>query len=126
VSNDLKDAEQKLAKAEVAVASARTIVADLEAKREATRKRGAELADERSNVALAAHTGDQEAAARLEAIHAGITRHGSELASLDAAVLAAQRKVAEAQATVATETKKLNGIKLHHTSRAFTSHLRNG
>jgi hypothetical protein len=82
------------------------VISDLEAKRAAAVKHGTDLADERANVALAAHTGDDKAAKRLEEIHAAIVRHGSELASLDAAIRAAGTKVDAAQRAAAAEKRK--------------------
>ena len=52
------------------------VVADLEAKRGDAVRHGTELADERANVALAAHTGDDKAAKRLQEIHQAIAVHG--------------------------------------------------
>jgi hypothetical protein len=100
VSNDLQKAEKQLAAAEGAVGSAQSVVADLEAKRTTAIQHGTELADERANVALAAHTGDEKAAQRLQEIHQAIAVHGRELASLDAAIRAAGDKVAAAQGVV--------------------------
>ena len=82
---DLQKAEKAVAAAEASVTSAQAVVADLEAKRGVAIRRGTDLADERANVALAAHTGDEKAAKRLQEIHQAIAMHGSELASLDAA-----------------------------------------
>ena len=89
-----------------AVAKAQSVVADLESKREAAIKHGTELADERANVALAAHTGDAKAAKRLQEIHQQIALHGSELASLDAALRAAATKVEAAQRGVEAEARR--------------------
>jgi hypothetical protein len=99
-------------------------VSDLEVKRTACVAHGTELADERASVALAAHTGDEQAAKRLQEIHQAIAVHGSELASLDAALRAAATKVEAAQATVAVERQKADAIKLRQVSRAFVAHLR--
>jgi hypothetical protein len=83
------------------VEKAKAVIANLEVKREACVKHGAELADERANVALAAHTGDQRAAKKLESIHQAIVVHGSELASIDAALRAAGEKLQAAERVVA-------------------------
>ena len=91
-SNDhpeLAKAEKVVSAAEAAVSDAQAVVARLEEKREAAIKHGTALADERANVALAAHTGDEKAARRLKEIHQAIAMHGSEAASLDAALRAA-------------------------------------
>jgi hypothetical protein len=109
---DLQKAEKAVATAEAAVTSAQAVVTDLEAKRAAAVKHGTELADERANVALAAHTGDEKAAKRLQEIHQAIAMHGSELASLDAALRAAGTKVEVAQAAVARATERLHILDL--------------
>jgi hypothetical protein len=50
--------------------------------------------------------------------------HGSELASLDAALRAAAVKVEAAQATVVLERQKADAIRLRQFSRAFVNQLR--
>ena len=121
---ELAKAEKHVAAAEASVASAKSVVVGLEEKRTAAIARGTELADERANVALAAHTGDEKAAQRLQEIHQAIAIHGSELASLDAALRAAAQKVEAAQSVVAVATQKLDAIKLRAVSRAFVAQLR--
>jgi hypothetical protein len=111
-NNDQQKAEKAVAAAEASVTSAQAVVADLEAKRGVAIRRGTDLADERANVALAAHTGDEKAAKRLEEIHAAIVRHGSELASLDAAIRAAGEKVEMARAALARATERLRILDL--------------
>jgi hypothetical protein len=120
-ADQLQNAEKAVTTAEAAVAKAQSVVAGLETKREAAIKRGTELADERANVALAAHTGDQKAAKRLQEIHQAIAVHGSELASLDAALRAAGQKVEAAQSAVAVELQKVDAIRLRSVSAAFVA-----
>ena len=122
--HDLQKAEQRAAVAEQRVAEAKAVVADLEEKRSASVQRGTDLADERANVALAAHTGDDKAAKRLSEIHTAIAIHGSELASLDAALRAASTKVEHASAALAVELGKLDAIKLRAASLVFANHMR--
>jgi hypothetical protein len=110
--------------AEAALTNAQAIVSDLQAKHAACVQRGTELADERSNVALAAHTGDEQAAKRLEEIHVAIVRHGSELASLDAALRAAATKIEAAQATVVIERQRVDAFRLCAASRAFVFQMK--
>jgi hypothetical protein len=118
--NELQKAERAVASAEAAVSAAQSIVSDLEVKRAAAVQRGTELADERSAIAFQAHTTNDEAAAkRLQELHQAIAVHGSELASLDAAIRAAGERVEAAQAAVALEMQKLNASKLCHVSRTF-------
>jgi hypothetical protein len=57
------------------VRKAEGVVASLEAKREACVRHGTELADERANVALSAHTGDVKARQRLNEINSAIAVH---------------------------------------------------
>jgi hypothetical protein len=83
------------------VEKCKTTIAELECKRAACVKRGTELADEQANVALGAHTGDKAARRRLDEINAALALHGSELASLDAALKAAEH-LAAAERAVAT------------------------
>ena len=73
---------------------------------------------------FAAHTGDDKAAKRLREIHSAIAVHGSELASLDAALRAAGAKVEAAQAVVAVEVQKVDALKLRTASRAFVAHCK--
>ena len=85
-------------------------VRDLERKREACVRRGVELADERANVALAAHTGNVKARKRLDEINTAIATHESELASLGAAIKAAGESLKKAEAAAALEAdRKLAG-----------------
>jgi hypothetical protein len=109
---DFQRAEKQVAAAEAAVASAKAIVADIEGRRAAAIKYGTDLADERANVALAAHTGDAKAALRLKEIHQLIAVHGSELTSLDAAIRAAGDKVAAAKAALACATERVRILDL--------------
>jgi hypothetical protein len=121
---ELQKAETAVSSAEAAVSKAQSVVVDLEKKREAAVKRGNQLADERANVALAAHTGDEKAAKRLQEIHQQIAVHGSELASLDAAIRAAGEKVTAAQAVLVRETQKVRAERLRVVSRVFTASMR--
>ena len=84
------------------VKKAEAVIADLESKRAKLVAHGTDLQDERANVALAAHTGDQKARSKLDQINIAIGTHGSELASLDAAITAAKAKLAQAQSDEAT------------------------
>jgi hypothetical protein len=83
------------------VERAAQVISDLEQKRAKCVQDGTALADERASVALAAHTGDDKAAKRLEEIHKAIVVHGSELASLDAALKAAGDRLSAAKAAEA-------------------------
>jgi hypothetical protein len=86
---------------------AEKIVADLERKREACVARGTELADERGALAFAAHANnDAKAKARLEAIHDAISKHASELSSLDAALRSASERLERARQAEATKADR--------------------
>jgi hypothetical protein len=84
-------------------------------KREACVNRGRELADERSVIALEAHTGNVKASKRLQEVNAALAVRASELESFDVALKAAGEKLAAAQAAeaaaadrqLAEEAKKL-------------------
>jgi hypothetical protein len=122
---DLQKVEKAVASAEAATVKAQEIVVDLEKKRAASVQRGADLAAERSAIAFQAHTTNNEAATeRLQEIHTAIAMHGSELASLDAAIRAAGEKVDAAKFGLAVELQKLDALKLRSASHAFTSHMR--
>ena len=90
---------------------ATAIVTRLEEKRVACIKTGTDLADERANVALAAHTGDAKAAKRLQEIHQAIATHSSELASINAALRAAGERVVTARQVIEGEAAKANAVK---------------
>src|SRR5690242_18631209 len=87
----------------MSIEKAETVLAELEAKRAACVKRGTELADERAAVALDAHTGNIKARKRLDEINTAIATHGSELASLGAAIKAAGERLQQAQAAEAKQ-----------------------
>src|SRR5262245_11737392 len=94
----------------LSAAEAEKTLADLQAKRPACVARGTDLADERAAVALDAHTGNAVARKRLDEINAAIAAHGSELASLDAAIAVAKHNVESAKANeTAAEQKRCAG-----------------
>jgi hypothetical protein len=106
-TNDLQKAEQRAAAAEAKVAEAQAVVTRLEEKRAAAVQRGTDLADERADIAFKAHTTkDEKASKRLAEIHQAIAIHGSELASLDAALRAAATKVEHAEAALTVEQRR--------------------
>ena len=124
-NNDFQRAEKAAAAAEAAVAQANAVVTDLEAKRGDAVRRGTDLADERSSIAFAAHTtNDEQANKRLQEIHLAISMHASELASLDAAIRAASTKVDVAKSALAVELQKVDALKLRDASHAFAAHMK--
>jgi hypothetical protein len=120
----LETAEKAVTTAEAAADKAQAVVASLEEKRAAAVQHGNQLADERANTALGAHTGDERAAKRLKEIHTAISVHGSELASLDAAIHAANENVAAAQAAIVRETQNVRAERLRILSKVFVTHMR--
>jgi DNA repair exonuclease SbcCD ATPase subunit len=80
------------------IEKAEKTLADLQTKRDNWVKRGTELADERSSVAFAAHTGsDKSARNKLDKLNSEIATHASELASLDSAIAEATQRLAKAK-----------------------------
>jgi hypothetical protein len=81
------------------VGSAEAVLAALERKRAEAVQAGHDLTERRSAIALAAHgDGDQAARLELDKVNISVATHTSELASLDAAIAAAQRRLALARA----------------------------
>ena len=86
-------------------------VSDIEAKRASCIARGAELQEERSNIAFKVHgDNDPKARARLDQLNMEIATHASELASLDSALKSAgakleEARVAEQRAAAAADAK---------------------
>jgi hypothetical protein len=64
------------------IEKAEAVLADLDSKLIRLKQRGVELGDERSQIALAAHTGDAKARAHLDAVNAQIVTYHSESDSL--------------------------------------------
>jgi hypothetical protein len=98
---------------------ATAIVTRLEEKRAECIRQGTDLADERANVALAAHTGDTKAAKRLQEIHQAIATHSSELASIDAALRAAGERVERERQAVEGEAARANAVEVRKLLASF-------
>jgi hypothetical protein len=98
---------------------ATAIVTRLEEKRAECIRQGTDLADERANVALAAHTGDTKAAKRLQEIHQAIATHSSELASIDAALRAAGDRVERERQAVEGEAARANAVEIRKLLASF-------
>lgn len=88
-----------------ALAAAKQVVADLEAKRTEAVRHSEALAAERSDIALRAHSGDDAARRRLDDLHGEIGRQSSELASLEAAVAEAVQRVSDAETAVSNQDR---------------------
>ena len=106
------------------IEKAEQTLATLQAKRAACIKRGTDLADERAAVALDAHTGDSKAAKRLAEIHGAIATHGSELASIDAAIKAAGERLQQAQASESQTQARKVARELLKRARVIVEHAR--
>jgi hypothetical protein len=87
-----------LAGATDALCQARATLDHLQGQRLVAEAHGADLANERQCISFAAHSGDKAARARLTALHAEIATHGSELASISAAISEAERRLGQATA----------------------------
>jgi hypothetical protein len=95
------------------IEKAEKTLADLQTKRDSWVKRGTELADERSSVAFAAHTGgDKSARNKLDKLNTEIATHASELASLDSAIAEANTRLAHAKHTAAIAQDRANAEQL--------------
>ncbi|TPI54744.1 hypothetical protein FJ417_24655 [Mesorhizobium sp. B3-1-7] len=92
---------EAVSEASAALDAAKRVVEAIAAKQEAANRHSENLAAERARVALAAHTGDAAAKARLDAINVEVSTHGSEMASLAAAIAEARKNVQAAEDRVA-------------------------
>jgi len=79
------------------VKTAERTLADLQTKRGVLVAHGLELEEQRQQIAFAAHTGDQQARKRLDGINRDTVVHGSELASIDAAISEANTRLQAAR-----------------------------
>ena len=85
---------------------AKTILPQLEAKLSAAKARQAEITRERNSIALAAHMGSANDRTRLDGLnHDGAILAG-EIEGLDAAILQAKARIAEAEANAAAEVDR--------------------
>src|SRR2546429_6784956 len=80
------------------IEKALALVDELETKRAQHIAKAEKLENERDEIALGAFTGDGKNHKRLDEIHTTLARHGSELAAIDAALTAANRRVADLRA----------------------------
>jgi hypothetical protein len=80
------------------VADAEAAISNLEAKRDALVERGRQLDEVRASYAFAAHARDDKTArAKLDQVHRETAEHGSELASIDAALVTARQRLEAAR-----------------------------
>ncbi|TPJ46842.1 hypothetical protein [Mesorhizobium sp. B2-7-1] len=94
-----KDGAEALA----ALADAKEVLDGLETKKQAAARHSDELASERATISLLAHTGDEGARKRLDALHTEISVQTSEAASIEAAIAEARQNVQKAEAAVARQ-----------------------
>jgi hypothetical protein len=107
----------------MSIKEAEATVAKLEAKRAACIAKGTELADERAALSYQAHAeGDAKAKNRLEAVHAAIATHASELQSLDAALRAAADRVEKARQNEAKTEDRQRATALRRELGKFREH----
>jgi hypothetical protein len=79
------------------VESAERTLSELQAKREQLVADGHKLVEERGKIAFQAHVGDKAARRRLDEVNRSVATHESELASLEAAIAEAARRVQQAK-----------------------------
>jgi hypothetical protein len=80
------------------IEDARKVLQDLEQKLASQRARHDETQTEASAIAFAAHIDGGEARKKLDKLHADAAKHGAEIMSLEAAIIEARRRLAEALA----------------------------
>ena len=78
-----------------------------------------ELADERGRVALGAHTGDQKARKRLDAINTEVVSYAFEMSSIEAAITEAHARLAAAQAAEAVAADEAKALQLRELNTRF-------
>jgi hypothetical protein len=105
------------------VADAEQVIANLESKRAALIERGNEMATIRASYAYAAHARDDKVArAKLDQINRETAEHGSELASIDAALKTAQQRLEAAQRAEARAADREQAKALRDAVRQFVQH----
>jgi hypothetical protein len=104
------------------VEEAQRKIADLEAKRAALLNRGQELDQVRASYAYAAHAnGDAAARAKLDKVNRETAEHGSELASIDAALATARRKLDAASAAEIKAADRAKAQELREVLASFVA-----
>jgi hypothetical protein len=100
---------------------AEAVVRTIEEKRAQFVQQRSALCDERDDVALRAYIGDVQARKRLDAINVALATHVSEmeLASLDAALRAAGKRVAAVKQAIGHETARQHVKRLHEQLNAL-------
>jgi hypothetical protein len=101
---------------------ASALVDQLQDKRAALLSQIEETAILRQAIAFDAHTGDENARQKLDAINKDSVTHGLELESIDAAIKEAQSRLASAQHVEEIATARANAEALHQLVEAFVTH----
>jgi hypothetical protein len=108
---------------QTSVADAEQVIANLESKRAALIERGNELATIRASLAYAAHARDDKVArAKLDQINRETAEHGSELASVDAALKTAQQRLETAKRHQAKQADREQAKALRDALQQFLQH----
>jgi hypothetical protein len=103
-----------------AVEKAEAILADLEAKRAAHIQKGVELQGERAALGYDVHAANnQKARKRLDELNRESAEHASELSSIDAAIGAANERLAAAQRAAAISGDRQNALELREALKEF-------
>jgi hypothetical protein len=105
------------------VADAEQAISNLEAKRDALVERGRQLDQVRASYAFAAHArGDETAARKLDQVHKETAEHGSELASIDAALKTAHVRLEAAKRHEAKQADREQAKALCDALQQFVQH----
>jgi hypothetical protein len=102
------------------VTKAEQTIGFLQEKQAAAIKRGHDLQEERAATALAAHTGDQGARAKLDALNLESAQHASELQSIGEALAAATNKLASARAAELRRQERADALRLRKAAKKFS------
>jgi hypothetical protein len=105
------------------VSDAQSVISNLEAKRDALVERGRQLDQVRASYAFAAHARDDKTArAKLDQVHRETAEHGSELASIDAALVTARHRLEAAQRHEAKQADRAKAVELRAALKQFEQH----
>jgi hypothetical protein len=99
--------------AQTDIEKAKTVISELERKREMCVKRGVELGDQRSAISYAAHVdNDKGSRAKLDKINIEVATYESELASIDSAIQAANAKLAAVERRIGLREERARALRL--------------
>jgi hypothetical protein len=105
---------------QTSVSDAQAVISNLEAKRDALVERGRQLDQVRASYAFAAHARNDETARRkLDQVHRETAEHGSELASIDAALVTARQRLEAARADEAKQQDREKALLLRQALASF-------